>query len=967
MKKNIIVLVLLVWILNFAATANSQVTISGASGGINGSYLSLSGALLGAFNAINGGGSQTGNNIVITITANTAETGDVALLEGNWNSITISPDGHRTMSGISANGIIRFGGADRVTIDGLNTATHSLAIRNASIATLAFTSTISFVNGSCNNTVRNCLITGSAQNLIGIAGGVIFFGGDALTANGNDNNEIITCNIGNENLLPTKCISAVGSTGSDAVRNSGNKISSCNIYNFFGDGLGSTAGICILSGNDNWTIENNRIYQTDPRTFLVSLARYSGILINTVDRPGSFTISGNRIGYAGSTGTGSTVLAGLSNEFRGIDVLTVNETAVTTVTGNIITAIVQGSAVSGVALSASGFIGIAMGTVNGRVNATYNVIGSMDGTTGIFLNYTSVTVNSAPVIGILNLSSHSTMISYNVIGHITIQGIGTMTGFTGIAVSTFVGRQADIQENVITNITDHQAGAYAMIGIQTIFTNANIYLNTIRIFRGNSILAGTAIAGIVATGSTGVNVVEKNRVSDLSNTDLVGVAGGIYGIDVNFPQTANEVKQNKVWALAVESPLTAYQIYGIVRRPGGSGRCYNNMVSLGLRPNGTSITTGFAIVGIRDIGGPSGSFNYYFNSVFVGGTSVLTSVFSSFCFYSDEIVTPREIKNNIFWNARSNAIILGAPHFAIAVGGEDSPFGLNSDYNDLYCTGIDGFVGLYELFPRNTLADWQFATWGEDQNSSSAEPDFVNPATGNLYLGGASTGDEAFLGTPIEGITTDIDKNERHPEFPYMGAHETPTALPVELASFTYSLNGRNVNLSWVTSSELNNAGFDIQRKTTEGEWTHIANVPGYGTSNEQHSYSFTDRNLNAGKFKYRLKQIDMNGHFKYYDLNTEIFVSLPEAFDLSQNYPNPFNPSTKINFDLPFDSKVSLKIFDITGREVADLVNETKAAGYYTVSFNASALSSGMYFYRINAEGNGQNFVETKKMMLIR
>ncbi len=98
---------------------------------------------------------------------------------------------------------------------------------------------------------------------------------------------------------------------------------------------------------------------------------------------------------------------------------------------------------------------------------------------------------------------------------------------------------------------------------------------------------------------------------------------------------------------------------------------------------------------------------------------------------------------------------------------------------------------------------------------------------------------------------------------------------------------------------------------------------------------------------------------------NIPVLISsqIPDKFNLSQNYPNPFNPSTKINYDLPFDSKVSIKIFDVTGIEVASLVNNVQVAGYYSVNFNASNLSSGVYFYRIETN----NFIETKRMVLVK
>ena len=191
--------------------------------------------------------------------------------------------------------------------------------------------------------------------------------------------------------------------------------------------------------------------------------------------------------------------------------------------------------------------------------------------------------------------------------------------------------------------------------------------------------------------------------------------------------------------------------------------------------------------------------------------------------------------------------------------------------------------------------------------------------------------------------------------------------LPVELSAFTSTIHKRDVTLNWTTASELNNSGFDIERSIVNGEWSKVGNVNGNGTSTVPHNYSFVERGLATGKYNYRLKQIDFNGNFTYYDLSNEVIVGVPTKFDLSQNYPNPFNPATKINYDLPFDSKVSIKLFDLSGREVASLVNEVKTAGYHTINFNASNLSSGVYFYKISAEGNGNSFVSTKKMMLIK
>lgn len=186
--------------------------------------------------------------------------------------------------------------------------------------------------------------------------------------------------------------------------------------------------------------------------------------------------------------------------------------------------------------------------------------------------------------------------------------------------------------------------------------------------------------------------------------------------------------------------------------------------------------------------------------------------------------------------------------------------------------------------------------------------------------------------------------------------------LPVELASFTSNVNGNNVDLAWTTSTETNNAGFDIER-SSNGVWTRIANVTGNGTTSSPQSYTFSDRNLTSGIYNYRLKQIDFNGNFEYFSLSNEVVIGVPTKYELSQNYPNPFNPSTKINYSIPQDGLVSLKIFDMSGKEVATLVNEVKTAGYYDLSFNAANLPSGVYFYTLSAE----RFTETKKMLLVK
>jgi agmatine deiminase len=196
--------------------------------------------------------------------------------------------------------------------------------------------------------------------------------------------------------------------------------------------------------------------------------------------------------------------------------------------------------------------------------------------------------------------------------------------------------------------------------------------------------------------------------------------------------------------------------------------------------------------------------------------------------------------------------------------------------------------------------------------------------------------------------------------------------IPVELVSFNVSVDGNNVSLEWITATETNNFGFEVERSQkskvkSQNNWEKIGFVNGSGTTTETQSYNFTDSNVKSGKYSYRLKQIDFDGTFEY-SQEIEIEVSAPYAFVLEQNYPNPFNPVTKIKYTIPdlgnsLVKFVHLKVYDVLGNEAAVLVNEVQSSGSYEIIFDASSLSSGTYFYQLRAG----EFIQTKKMILLK
>jgi hypothetical protein len=197
----------------------------------------------------------------------------------------------------------------------------------------------------------------------------------------------------------------------------------------------------------------------------------------------------------------------------------------------------------------------------------------------------------------------------------------------------------------------------------------------------------------------------------------------------------------------------------------------------------------------------------------------------------------------------------------------------------------------------------------------------------------------------------------------------TGIALPVELSSFASAVQGRTIVLNWSTKTEKNSNVFQIERSlVSNGTWSTVASVKAADLSNSPKSYSYSDTKLQSGKYQYRLKMVDNDGQFSYSAVEAAE-VAIPKDFQVSQNYPNPFNPSTKIDYQVPVDAKVILEVYNIAGQKVVELVNQTMSAGYYTVDFGGSKLSSGIYIYRLAAVDatTGNNFSSIKKMMLLK
>ncbi|MFH0734009.1 MAG: endonuclease [bacterium] len=271
----------------------------------------------------------------------------------------------------------------------------------------------------------------------------------------------------------------------------------------------------------------------------------------------------------------------------------------------------------------------------------------------------------------------------------------------------------------------------------------------------------------------------------------------------------------------------------------------------------------------------------------------------------------------------------------------------------------DDAVALYKISPSGFIDI--FGQIGADPGTA-----WTDESSGNTTLNktlrrkssvthGITTNPTGFptLGTEWDMYNQDIVSG--------LGSHTS--ALPVELNSFGGVFLNNQIQLNWQTASEINNYGFEIEKKSEYTNWEKIGFITGNGNSNVTNFYTFTDKQVLPATCYYKLKQIDNDGTFKYSEtIKIESGIK-PDNFILYQNYPNPFNPSTVINYYVPQKNKVSLVVYDMLGKVIAELVNEEKESGLYSVNFDSNNISSGVYFYTLQSG----EYTKTNKMTLLR
>ncbi len=684
------------------------------------------------------------------------------------NTITIRPAAGTLNTGFTtfnSGSSIEINGGNYWIIDGRPGGvgiTSQLTFSNVSGS--ATSSAIKFVNNASNNIVKYVNLSGTAQSS---SSGVVVF--STTNSTGNSNNLIDHCNInGNASTIPaTANISSHGiySSGTAAFPNINNTVSNCNIFDMHSPStVSTTSGINLLTGNSDWIIDGNSFYQTGSRTG--NSAGVSVNPINIINTSGNnFIITNNFIGGSAPACTGTPwIQSGNGATFTGINLSV----------GSSVTSSIQGNRISNIEFTtgrSDSWIGIGVnGNANiGNVNG--NIIGSNSGLASIIVNETGSPATSRGIYGpgitgILNVSN-------NTIGAIELRSTSTSIshGFVGILLGSI---SSVVQNNIIGGNQPNNIYASNPSTTSTIQSLVGISVTTNGIFNvSNNIVSGltnnynpttaspnNSTAGIITQNYGTVN---GNTIHDLygtsngngiaSNASVIGIktntANNVSGNYIHSIKNSNSsqavhvvglsisglsqmtISKNRIHDIAAASPLAT--IHGIYAG-GGANFTYNfinNMISLGLDTLGNSLSVPTTIYGINDI---SGENNYYHNTVFIGGTSVLNSSNNTFAFNNSN-VSDREFINNIFVNKRSNSTT-GGKHYSIQVAGTvPNPPGLTMDYNIYFSQGNGGVMGRFNSIDVFDTTSWRNAT-GKDLLCKNEDPCLADPSAGfpDLHL-----------------------------------------------------------------------------------------------------------------------------------------------------------------------------------------------------------------------------------------
>jgi hypothetical protein len=784
-----------------------NVTVAGSTGA-DGSYATLKAA----FDAINAQPAQAGNNIVVTIGANTTETATAALNQpttSSWATLAVRPSGNFSVTGSIAGPLVQLNGADNVTIEVLGG--NSLLMANNSVSA---TTVVELVNDATNNTLSRLSLrsstTATGASVVSVGGG---------TTTGNDNNTFIMCSL--SGLSATRLAGGLTSVGtSTTVVNNNCTVQGCTFENVFSLADHFSA-IWLGANNSGWSILNNRVYQTSTRT-LTSNVVIRGIYIGNGGT--GYTVSNNQIGPLPTPLTGTTTFAispsTLAPRYSGIELNLTSLGGTNTVSGNTVasTSFTTASTGSLIAIWLDGTANYqvennTIGATTGTGSITNNVTGTSGGLVGLYINSPgSHTVQSntfgalsalasgtanTNVMGIaVAVSVAGSTFSNNTVGNADASNLlaSSTTGSTQAAGIYFIanavaGALVTVSNNTFRHLTSTGTGAsgYARgITTNTVSSGTHRFVfegNLIHNLTSNSSMASlanalTTVAGIHLAAGVGTNTVARgNTIHTLSAGNPGTGATHVAGIAL-ATATNTTVERNRIYNLANASTATSTTApataSGILVRSGATAvNIHNNMVALG---QGQATNTAFIGIWGNHASAPNPTANIFHNSVTIGGANTVGNQPSFAYLRGDLSTTTRTVtvnlRNNILANTRTGGT---GGHYAIANNYNVAPPPATgwtaAAVNRNLLNAATATVGHWGS--ARDLAGWRTASGADANSQSGVGVTWADEAIADLHLAFFPFEVEAG-GLGVAAVATDFDGEARHLAAPSLGADESP-------------------------------------------------------------------------------------------------------------------------------------------------------------------------------------------------
>lgn len=938
-----------------------------------------------AFDAVNTGTHK--GVVTITITGTTTETATAQLNasgtgSSSYTQLSFKPIGGMpsAVTGSITGPLIELNGADNVSIDGTNIDGNTLTLSNTNTGSSGNTSTIRFANDASSNIIKNTTILGASTS---VTLGTVLFG--TGTATGNINDTINNCNIAD----------AAGSFATNGIYSNGSTtagmqnvavVTNNSIYNFFNAGLVST-GMLVEAGNTDWTITNNKFFQTATRTYTAG-AIHRGIQVTSGN---GYNITGNIIGYASATATGTYTMNGaFASRFIGID-LAVGNTKATSVQDNTFSNFLLSTTSN---VSNTSGVWCAINVTAGDVNIGTllgNNIGSTTATGSITV---SPSVAGAAIIPINSSSTDTIVISNNTLGGIDLLPTGVFSGNIQSIQTTGTGGSITISNNTIgstvannikigvvgtttgnglvrgilnsntgtititgntiRNLTHNSNNALALFrAIEAQQGETNISNNIITSITANGAATGALTpegAGILATTAVNGLVISNNVISGLSVATTSATTGPvIMGIYLGSAVNGASVTRNKINEISNAGTSTSTTapsiIAGIYLRDAGATNpnilVANNMVSLG-----TEQPTNTSIIGIWNGTSSANGLTarIYYNTVNIAGT-VSVGAQPSFCYYRGDFgatafATPIiDLKNNLFTNSRSGAT---GKHYAIANGypniASSGGWVATASDNNIF-NANNATIGYWS--GDVTFAAWKTASLGDDHSYSDVAITYASPSN-DLHLVTSANLAADGKATPIASITIDIDNTTRSATTPDIGADEFVYGgvVPIKMEYFMGKKAGNGNLLNWKGSCSSSSLTFDIERSNDGSKFLRIGSFNASQSRCAQ-PFDFADNSPKPGINYYRLKMTEADGRV-YYSIIIGV-MNKEVGFEIINMMPSIVTTNSILNVTTAQDTQLEITVMDMTGKV---LIRQSRSivSGSNTIPLSLSQLAAGTY-----------------------